>query len=601
MRYWLTIFALMFGFTVWGQAQVQPPLVIQWLSFVLDNNNQPVPIRLNPTTGLPDLTNGVPVDSRFPSVSADGRQVIFQVGSGQLAQLWQANWDVTNNLWQVNFIPVPQSAPPQPLLGIKPINSVDGNHIAFASWQDYRPQTASQPTFPDPPRAQIYILDRTQNRIVPVSFLWIDTDGDDLRDAYEPSNGNCVPVHISSDGRIVVFLALSPDALNIIDEDGDGNLDSVPNPPEGWIVLIHDRDADGNGIYDEAGIGATRTFIGSYDWDIANNQPIIVPTASVTVSANGRIIAFTTPMPFDPNNPNDPNRERWTVVVRDWQNQLPNPQSPTEIGIIQRIDDAFAATISDDGICVAFLAPVQMDNDGDGQANEDPIDNNDNDGDGLIDEDPYDPYPQTHMDLVVRQLVDPITGQPPAQARELRLTGLQLLSQAGAADGISGWGYSDWWGAVTVAVEPTDPNIAYVAFHAWATDLIDFQIVRNDLFVDPNNQTNRLRFYQGIPNIFLVRFDFNNFDNNPQAPNRMRLWRLTEWTDQQQPTKLRGLPVSLEQSQQGYRLTLAPSLIPVVSFVNGRQLHIVFQSLAPFDQADTNALWDVYLATVTLP
>lgn len=597
MRRWLTIFALTLGFTVLGWAQAQPPLVIQWLSFALDNNNQPVPIRLNPTTGLPDLTNGVPVDSRFPSISADGRQVIFQVGSGQLAELWQANWDATNNLWQVNFVPVPQSAPPQPLLGIKPVISADGNHIAFASWKDY----TSQPPFPDLPKAQIYVLDRAQNRIVPVSFFWTDTDNDGLRDDYSPSDGNCVPVHISSDGRIVVFLALSPDALNIVDEDGDGNPDSVSNPPEGWLVLIHDRDVDGNGVYDETEVGSTRTFVGSYDWDTSTNQPIVVSTASVTVSSNGRIIAFTAPMPFDPNNPNDPNRERWTVVVRDWQTQMPNPQSPAEIGIIQRIDDAFAATLSDDGTYVAFLEPVKIDNDGDGRVNEDPIDNNDNDGDGLIDEDPYDPYPQTHVDLVIRQLIDPATGQPPAQVRELRLTGLNLLPQAGAADGTSGWGYSDWWGAVTVAVEPTDPNIACVAFHAWTTDLIDFQIVRSDLFVDPTNLTDRLRFYQGVPNIFLARFDFNNFDNNPQAPNRVRLWRLTEWTDQQQPTKLRGLPVSLEHSQQGYRLTLAPSLIPSVSFVNGRQLHIVFQSLAPFDHADTNALWDVYLATVTLP
>jgi hypothetical protein len=41
--------------------------------------------------------------------------------------------------------------------------------------------------------------------------------------------------------------------------------DPVNNRPSDWLVLIHDRDADGNGVYDEAGIGATRTFVGSMD------------------------------------------------------------------------------------------------------------------------------------------------------------------------------------------------------------------------------------------------------------------------------------------------------------------------------------------------
>ncbi|MGQ9461577.1 MAG: TolB family protein [Candidatus Fervidibacter sp.] len=566
MRWLLTILAAITVTTIsMEQVQAQAQLDIHWLS-------SPV--------------NDITVGSRFPSVNADGTRVVFQVGNGDTAQIWEAIH--ASNQWSSSPVLIPNTN--QPLLGVHPVISADGNHIAFASQQDYG--------FGANGKQQVYVLDRVQNRIVPISFLRTDTDNDGVRDTYQLSNGNCLPVHVSSNGRIMVFMAQLPYAQGIVDADGDGVADQLTLPSSGWLVLIHDRDADGNGVYDEAGIGATRTFVGSYDWDTTTNQPSIVSTASVTVSANGRIIAFAAP---DPNNPNDP--ERWTVVVRDWQILSPSPQSPTDIGIVQRIDDAIAPTLSDDGTYVAFLTPIQIDNDGDGQVNEDPIDNNNNDGDGLIDEDPYDPYPQTHLDLVVRQLIDPVTGLPPAQARELRLTRLNLLSQAGAADGTPGWGYSDWWGAVTVAVDPTNPEIVYVVFHAWATDLIDFQSVRNDLTVDLNgqNQTNRLRFYQGSSNIFLARFDFTNFDANPQAPNRVRLWRLTEWTDQQQPTKLRGLPISLKQSQQGYSLTLAPSLMPAISFVNGGQLHIAFQSLAPFVQADKNALWDVYLATVTLP
>jgi hypothetical protein len=408
-----------------------------------------------------------------------------------------------------------------------------------------------------------------------------------MRDTFEPSDGNCVPVAVSADGRIVVFLAQSPNALNIVDADGDGTSDPVNNPPSDWLVLIHDRDADGNGVYDEAGIGATRTFVGSMD---NNGNPL--PAASVSVSANGRIIAFATP---DPNNP-----EQWHIFVRDWQSGTGDFVRDSSNNPVL----AFAPALSDDGTYLAYLTP-QLDNDKDGQFDEDPIDGVDNDNDGKIDEDPVEPpYPQAMMDLVVRQLFDPTTGQPLAQIREIRLSGLQLPPQVGTADGSAGWGYSDWWGAVTIAVDPRDPNVVYAAFHAWSTDLVDLSLVRSDLVVDGNANTPRLKFYQGVANIFLARFDFTNFDTNPQAPNRIQLWRLTEWTDQQQADKRRGLPVSLEPpvgQQTQYRLTLAPSLLPAVSFVNGNRLAIVFQSLVAFDANDTNGLWDIYLANVLLP
>ena len=540
MRWWLIVIALTTTALV-GWAQ-QPPLRIWWLSQGAN-------------------LNGQPANSRFPSVSADGRSVVFQVGSGQNAQIWQAVWDANNATWQVNFVPVP-TAPSPPLVGIHPVTSADGNHIAFASWQDYRPP--NQPPFPNPTRSQIYVLDRLQNRIVPISFLWQDTDGDGIRDTFVPSNGNCIPVSISADGRIVVFLAQFPQAQNIVDADCNGITDTLSNLPTGWLVLVHDRDADGNGIYDEASIGATRTFIASVD----NNGNYLVASA-VSVSASGRTIAFTTP---DPNNP-----DNWHLFIRDWQSGTGDFLRDSNNNPVP----AFAPVLSDDGTYLAYLTPTNP-----------------------LNEQATLPYFRTTMDLVVRQLIDPTTGQPPAQIRELRLSGLQLPPQTGAADGSAGYGYNDWWGAVTLAVDPRNSNVVYVAFHAWSTELIDFQQVRNDLTVDPNAQASPLRFYQGVPNIFLARFDFTNIDTNPQAPNRIQLWRLTEWTDQQQMNKRRGLPVSLTvaagQPPQ-YRLTLAPNLLPVVSFVNGNQLAIAFQSLSAFDANDKNGLWDVYLATVTLP
>lgn len=543
MGRWHVLLTLMVMLTAVSQAQ-QNPLTIQWLSRGAN-------------------LSGQPADSRFPSISADGKTVVFQVGNGQGAQIWQAS---ATNQWQT----APVTVSGTNLLGIHPVISADGNHIAFASWKDYRP--SNQPPFPDLPKTQIYVYDYLQNRIVPISFLWQDTDSDGFRDTFVPSLGNCVPVAISANGRIVVFLAQSPDGLNVVDENGDGVPEPVNNPPSGWLVLTHDRDADGNGVYDEAGIGATRTFVGSLD---STGNPLLA--ASVSVAANGRLFAFTTPDPTNSVN--------WHVFIRDWQTGVGYYVSDSNGNFVF----ALAPALSDDGTYLAYLTPTQIDNDGDGQLNEDPIDGQDNDNDGRMDEDPPELYWQTTMDLVVRQLVDPATGQPPAQPRELRLSGLPLPPQTGTADGTAGWGYSDWWGAITLATDPTNPNTVYATFHTWATDLIDLQNVS----LNP-----KVNFYQGVPNIFLAKFDFT-----PQAPNQIQLWRLTEWTDQQQENKRRGLPVSLQLSQllQQYRLTLAPNLMPAVSFVSGHQLAIAFQSLANLDLDDKNGLWDIYLATVTLP
>ena len=715
MRWWLTILALTTTIVVSG---AQPPLTIRWLSLVRDNSGSPVSIRINPTTGLVDLINGVNVDSRFSSVTADGSRIVFQIGSGSNAQIWEVVLVGTN--WQAHSVsdidgdglvgedPVDGidndgdgrvdedpgidndsdgrvdedlvdgadndndglvDEDPPFIAGLHPVISADGNHIAFASLQPYGRLSSTGN------KQQIYVLDRTQNRIVPISVLWMDSDNDGIRDdplvnpnAYLPSLGNCIPVYISANGRIVMFLAewlpnASTTALNIVDTNGDGiddNQDADPtndippppnNAPEQWLLLIHDRDADGNGIFDEAGIGCTRTFVASYDW--VGNAAVFAGVGSVNISANGRFIAYTVPLPYDTQNPNDPNANRWTIVVRDWQINSNNPQTPNDIGILIRIPylaprfcDAYLPTLSDDGSFLAFFMPVQdddndgrldedladgrdndgdgrideddvplyPDNDGDGQVDEDPVDGNDNDGDGLIDEDPVDthldndgdgqvdedpvgdadgdgnldddgdgkidedppspPYTQTPMELVMVRLSD---------RSLLRLT--QLFPPSPPMLDTSGYGYSDWWGTATITVDPQNPDVAYITFHSWASNLIDL----TSAALDPQSKVN---FYKGVPNIFVARFDFANDDVN--------LWHIVpsgpQWA------KPKGLPVSLELTTNNtFRLPLGASLMPTVSFVNGRQLFIVFQSLVPFDAQDANGRWDIYIATVPLP
>lgn len=636
MRQWLTTLTLTIAIAVSGiQTNAQPqPLTIHWLS---NSNGSP----LN-------------TDSRFPSISADGTRVVFQVGNGANAQIWLVFWNGTN--WQnvrdddndgrIDEDPINGTDddgdgrvdedppnPPFPLFGIHPVISADGNHIAFASWRDYRPGASPNAELS---KLHIYVLDRLQNRIVPISFLWQDTDGDGMRDTFEPSDGNdgnCVPVAISADGRIVVFLAewlpddnlsvpnhdpatdpLSVDhtpqnqesRLYIVDENGDGRHEplQIPptNQPQKWLVLIHDRDADGNGVYDEAGIGATRTFVGSLDFVPSDpTNPFPVPAASISVSANGRIIAFMTTYnndldrqvdedpPGDINGDGvldddgdgredeDPIDEQWRVIVRDWQSNA-----------YVTIDNAYAPALSDDGTYLAYLQPTAALNE------------------------PSPTYLQSKMNLVVQRIErNPDTGRL-TLGPSLSLTDLTLPAQSGTADGSAGWGYSDWWGAVTIAVDPTNPNIVYAAFHAWSTELIELQnaLLRDDdgdgrLDEDPINgrdddgdgrvdEDPPVNFYQGVPNIFLARFDFGS--------NSVQLWRLLPPSSSPTPDwASRALPVSLERNGTIFRLPLVPSLLPAVSFVNGNQLAIVFQSLVAFDANDTNGLWDIYLADVLLP
>ncbi|MCS7187993.1 MAG: hypothetical protein RMK89_13730, partial [Armatimonadota bacterium] len=184
MRFWLTILTLTTMIAVSG---AQTPLTIQWLSFVRNSSNTPSPISVN----------GTLTDSRFASVTADGKQIVFQVGSGANAQIWGILFDADGDgrVWED---PVdgndndrdgrtdedpPQEATPfldangQPISGLHPVISADGNYIAFASLQSYSRLDNSQTK-----KQQVYILDRQQNRIVPISMLWVDSDGDGIRD-----------------------------------------------------------------------------------------------------------------------------------------------------------------------------------------------------------------------------------------------------------------------------------------------------------------------------------------------------------------------------------------------------------------------------------
>ena len=90
------------------------------------------------------------------------------------------------------------------------------------------------------------------------------------------SSGIEAEVAISTDGRYVTFWSY---ATNLVAGDTNGAADG----------FVYDRDFDGNGMFDEAGAGATRMTRVSVDTnDTQSNGASSMPT----MSANGRYIAF---------------------------------------------------------------------------------------------------------------------------------------------------------------------------------------------------------------------------------------------------------------------------------------------------------------------
>src|SRR5204863_446422 len=86
-------------------------------------------------------------------------------------------------------------------------------------------------------------------------------------------------VDISADGRFVVFDSLSPD---LVSGDGNAKID----------IFVHDRDLDGNGIFDEAGVGKTTTVRVSVDSSGAEATGPGFGAVDASISDDGRFVAF---------------------------------------------------------------------------------------------------------------------------------------------------------------------------------------------------------------------------------------------------------------------------------------------------------------------
>lgn len=156
---------------------------------------------------------------------------------------------------------------------LNPWISANGRYVAFQS-------TATNLTDDNTGgRSAIYVFDLETDSTVLVSINRNDI----------PANGNCFRPRLSASGRFVVF------------ESEATNLDLSRNIPAGspQQIYFHDRDADGNGVFDQP--GSTATYLVSVNqsgtrFDQYNARPVInLNDSAADLEAQGgrMFVAFT--------------------------------------------------------------------------------------------------------------------------------------------------------------------------------------------------------------------------------------------------------------------------------------------------------------------
>jgi Tol biopolymer transport system component len=180
--------------------------------------------------------------------------------------------------------------------------SYDGRHVAFSSLANNFAGESGAFDY------DVFVRDR-------------DTDHDGIFDEIEsahtfritigaggaePDTYNNLRTNISGNGRFVSF---NSDSTNLI---------SPPDLDNFSDVFVRDRDADGNGVFDEEGIGATRMIKVSVDPDGNPANAVSYLHESAPMSEDGRYITF----PSEASNlVNDDSNQKMDIFVRDIQTE----------------------------------------------------------------------------------------------------------------------------------------------------------------------------------------------------------------------------------------------------------------------------------------
>jgi hypothetical protein len=201
---------------------------------------------------------------------------------------------------------------------MNPVVSADGRYVAFYS-------EASNLVADDTNDApDIFVHDRVTGATVRVSVASDGTQGDHA--AQQPA--------MSANGRWVAFMSA---ATNL-----------VPGANGQNQIYVRDRDADGNGVYDEPG-GATTTLVSvAPDGSASDGQ---IGSLSPSISADGRFVAFETWAPLTAGDTNN----RMDIFVYDRVSGTTTRASTASDGG-QGNGNSTNSILSADGRFVAFTS-----------------------------------------------------------------------------------------------------------------------------------------------------------------------------------------------------------------------------------------------------
>ena len=273
--------------------------------------------------------------SRVPSISGDGMHVAFESDADLDLVAGDANpfSDIfVRDLLAVTttLVSVDSTGAQDIGFNFSPSVSSNGRYVAF--------QSDGLLVFDDTGVApDIFVHDR-------------DADGNGTYDEPGPGGVSTVRVSvrsdgteadqnssapsISSDGRYVAFESF---ATNLVAGDGNGFLD----------VFVHDRDADGNGKYDEPGPGGVSTVrvsvaTGGGEANGDSNFP--------SISSDGRYVAFES---FAPDLVAGDTNTAIDIFVHDLQTGATTRVSRDLAGV-EGNDNSNRPSISADGTSVTF-------------------------------------------------------------------------------------------------------------------------------------------------------------------------------------------------------------------------------------------------------
>jgi Tol biopolymer transport system component len=299
-----------------------------------DMNNRPDVFVHDRQTGI---TTRVSVDSfgaegdnnsNFPSISSDGRYVAFQsdatnlVGVGNDTNPFSDIFVHDRQTGATTLVSVDSTGAQDPFPSVSSFPSVtsNGRFVAFESDAD------SLVVADNNGSVDVFVHDRQTGATTRVSVDSTGTEGD---------AGSRVP-SISEDGQYVAF---ESDATNLVGVGNDTNVKSD--------IFVHDRDADGNGIYDEpgpVGVSTARVSVDSVGNQGNENSN------SPSISADGRYVAFES----DADNlVADDNNGSTDVFVHDRQTGATTRVS-VDLAGVEDTGDSNNPSISADGSSVTF-------------------------------------------------------------------------------------------------------------------------------------------------------------------------------------------------------------------------------------------------------